>query len=103
MKFSPSCFKKPYEYLGFSETEDKVKLFTRYMNDKTNLVKNPGFKDGIRDSVLAAANVDIIWLRKRTKLSEYLVWRYIGTSDGVMRAIPGHIYQKNYDPRKRSW
>ena len=103
MKLSPGSFKKPYEYLGIPETKSKVNTYTNYFNAKTNTLSNPGFKDGIRDSVLATAHADSIWLKTRTKLSNYVVWRYIGTSDGVMRSIPGVIYQNNYDPRKRSW
>ena len=103
VKLAPGSFKNPYQYLGLKESASDVKLYTSYMNDKSGFVRNPGLKDGIRDSVLATANADNIWLKRRTKMSDFLVWRYIGTSDGVMRMNPGAIFQKNFDPRKRSW
>ena len=103
VKLAPGSFKNPYEYLGLEETKSKVNAYNSYLNDKSSSLPNPGLKDGIRDSVLATAHADSIWLKERTKLIDYLVWRYIGTSDGVMRSIPGHTYQKNYDPRRRSW
>ena len=76
-------------------------LLTAYMKDDT--VTNPGLKDDIRDTVIATWKVEGLWLRDKTELTQYLVWRYIGTANGVFRATPGGVGAKKYDPRQRPW
>lgn len=57
----------------------------------------------IRDTVIATWKVENLWLRDKTDLTQYLVWRYIGTSNGVFRKTPGDVVPKTYDPRQRPW
>ena len=93
----------PFEFLGKKETKADVELLTAYMKDETGTVTNPGLKSDIRDTVIATWKVEDLWLRDKTELTQYLVWRYIGTSNGVFRTSPGNIQAKDYDPRQRPW
>ena len=103
VKFAPGAYKDPYEYLGKDETKADVGLLTAYMKDETGRVTDPGLKSGIRDTVIATWNVEDLWLRDKTELTQYLVWRYIGTSNGVFRITPGVKHLIHYDPRQRPW
>ena len=80
-----------------------MELLNAYMTDDTETINSPGLKPGIRDTVTATWKVEDIWLREKTELTQYLVWRYIGTADGVFRQMPGAVSQKSYDPRQRLW
>ena len=80
-----------------------MELLNAYMTDDTETINSPGLKPGIRDTVTATWKVEDIWLREKTELTQYLVWRYIGTADGVFRQMPGALSQKSYDPRQRPW
>ena len=73
------------------------------MKDDTGKVTNPGLKNDIRDTVIATWKVEDLWLSDKTDLSQYLVWRYIGTANGVIRSSPGVVIDKRYDPRQRPW
>jgi len=103
VKFAPGAYKDPYEYIGKDETEANVELLNAYMKDERGEVINPGLKTGIRDTVIATWHVEDLWLRDKTELTQYLVWRYIGTSNGVFRVTPGTVHDKGYDPRQRPW
>ena len=101
MKFGPDAFNDPYRYLGLEETVSRVNSYIAYMTGKRE--ENPGFRDGVRGSVVATKKVDDIWFKLNKKYSQYLVWRYIGTANGVFRLTPGVILDKSYDPSKRPW
>ncbi len=104
VKFAPGAYKDPYNYIGKDETKGDVDLLTAYMKDDTGTeVKNPGLKDDIRDTVIATWKAEDLWLRVKTELTEYVVWRYIGTANGVFRFTPGIVDPKGYDPRQRPW
>ena len=103
VKFAPGAYEDPYEYIGKDETEADVELLNAYMKDEAGEVINPGLKTGIRDTVIATWHVEGLWLRDKTELTQYLVWRYIGTSNGVFRVTPGGVEDKGYDPRQRPW
>ncbi|XP_078343118.1 VWFA and cache domain-containing protein 1-like [Oculina patagonica] len=103
VKFAPGAYKDPYNYIGKDETKGDVDLLTAYMKDDTGRVKNPGLKDDIRDTVVATWKAEDLWLRDKTDLTEYVVWRYIGTANGIFRTTPGSVNTKGYDPRQRPW
>ena len=103
VKFAPGAYIDPFEFLGKKDTKADVDLLTAYMKDKTGTVTNPGLKSDIRDTVIATWKVEDLWLRDKTELTRYLVWRYIGTSNGVFRSTPGSVQDKGYDPRQRPW
>ena len=103
VKFAPGAYKDPYNYIGMDETKADVELLNAYMKDETGRVTNPGLKNDIRGTVRATWKVEDLWLREKTDLTQYLVWRYIGTSNGVFRFTPGTIENKLYDPRQRPW
>lgn len=41
---SAKCFQTSYEHLSEEETKRSVKGYLAYLNDKTNLISNPGIK-----------------------------------------------------------
>ena len=77
VKFAPGAYLDPYEYIGKDETKADVQLLTAYMKDDSGTVRNPGLKSGIRHAVTATWHVQDLWLRDKTELTQYLVWRYI--------------------------
>ena len=100
VKFSAEAFTDPYTYLGLDETVSDIENYKIYM---TGGGSNPGFKQGIRDTVIATRKVEDIWFQEKKDYTKYLVWRYIGTANGVFRMTPGTSLAKSYDPRKRPW
>ena len=101
MKFGAEAFKDPYTYLGLDEAVSRVRSYKSYMTSSSAI--NPGFKPGIRDTVLVSSKVDDIWLREKVEYTKYLVWRYFGTANGVFRITSGTLIAKSYDPTKRPW
>ena len=101
MKFSAEAFTDPFNYLGLNETISSVNAYEAYMTRRSST--NPGFKPGIRDTVVATRKVEDIWLRGSKEYANYLVWRYVGTGNGVLRMTPGTLLAKSYDPTKRPW
>ena len=83
VKFSAEAFTDPYKYLGLDESVSKVNAYERFM--KSARAINPGFKTGIRNTVIATKKVEDIWFREKTEYTKYLVWRYVGTANGVFR------------------
>ena len=101
MKFSAEAFTSPFSYLGLNETTSSVKEYQDYFTKRG--ATNPGFKPGIRDTVLATRKVEDIWSRGSRVYQNYLVWRFFATGNGVFKMTPGTSLPKSYDPRKRSW
>ena len=79
-----------------NETTVDVKKLHDFMMEKTT-------SSDIRDTVIATWKAEKLWLRDKTELTQYLVWRYIGTANGVFRVTPGAVQQRSYDPRNRPW
>ena len=101
VKFAPGAFVDPYSYIGLEETKIGVQILDNYMLGKTK--EYPELKSGIRDTVIATWKAENLWLRNKTELTQYLAWRFIGTSNGVFRQIPGSVLPNKYDPRDRPW
>lgn len=101
VKFAPWAFVDPYSYIGLEETKIGVQILDNYMLGKTK--EYPKLKSGIRDTVIATWKAENLWLRNKTELTQYLAWRFIGTSNGVFRQIPGSVLPNKYDPRDRPW
>ncbi len=101
MKFGAEAFKDPYTYLGLDETVSRVNAYRIFMTGVS--AHNPGFRQGIRDTFIATRKVEDIWLRKKRNYTKYLVWRYVGTANGVFRMTPGTSMAKSFDPRRRPW
>ena len=101
MKFGAEAFTDPYTYLGLDETVSRVNAYKWFMSNAT--AHNPGFIPGIRDTVIASSKVDDIWFREKAAFTKYLVRRYFGTSNGVLRMTPGTSIAKSFDPTKRPW
>ena len=103
MKFTADAFSDPYEYVGSSETNITVLLLSNYIMNRPGSQTYSKLRSGIRDTVIATWKLEDVWLHDKTNLTEYLVWRYIGTADGVFRVTPGDTLAKSYDHRKRPW
>ena len=101
VKFAPGAFVDPYSYTGMKETEIDVRILDDYMRGKSK--GHPMLKPGIRDTVIATWKAENLWLRDKTELTQYLAWRFIGTSNGVFRQTPGSVLANQYDPRDRPW
>ncbi|KAL9960908.1 hypothetical protein ACROYT_G034416 [Oculina patagonica] len=101
VKFGAEAFQDPYTYLGLDETISRVSAYRIFMTGVS--AHNPGFKPGIRDTVIATRKVEEIWFRKKKDYTKYLVWRYVGTANGVFRMTPGTSMAKSFDPRRRPW
>jgi len=102
VKFAPGAFLDPYAYIGTNETEREIRLLENYMMGANGSEYNKLRRD-IRDTVIATWRAEQLWLRDKTNLTQYLVWRYIGTANGVFRKTPGTVAPKTYDPRQRPW
>ncbi|XP_074609260.1 VWFA and cache domain-containing protein 1-like isoform X3 [Acropora palmata] len=101
LKFAPGAFVDPYLYIGIEETKIGIQILDSYMLGKTDDYSM--LKRGIRDTVIATWKVENLWLRVKPELTQYLAWRFIGTSNGVFRKTPGSVLPNNYDPRERPW
>ena len=101
VKFAPGAFVDPYSYIGLKETKIGVRILDDYMRGKSE--ENKILKPGIRDTVIATWKAENLWLRDKTELTQYLAWRFIGTSNGVFRKTPGSVLPNQYDPRTRPW
>ena len=101
VKFAPGAFEDPYSHIGKEETKIDVQLLDSYMRGKADDYST--LKRGIRDTVIATWKAENLWLRDKTELTQYLVWRYIGTADGVFRKTPGNVLPNKYDRRDRPW
>jgi len=110
VKFAPGAFLDPYAYIGTYETEKEIRLLESYMMGAPGSEYNKLRRD-IRSTVIATWKVEELWLRDKINLTQYLVWRYIGTANGVFRKTPGTVEPKTpgtvepktYDPRERPW
>ncbi|KAL9960900.1 hypothetical protein ACROYT_G034408 [Oculina patagonica] len=101
--FAPDAYLDPYEYFGTDETEVSVRLLTDYMMGRKGSEAYSKLRRDIRDTVIATWKLEDVWLRDKTKHTQYLIWRYIGTANGVFRETPGDVLAKGFDPRKRPW
>lgn len=101
--FAPDAFVDPYEYFGTEETNVSVRLLSDYMMGQRGSETYSKLRRGIRDTVIATSKVEDVWLRDKTERTQYLIWRYIGTANGVFRETPGDVLPKGFDPRNRPW
>ncbi|CAC5388604.1 unnamed protein product [Mytilus coruscus] len=98
---TPGAFLEPFNYLDVDETKVMISKYEDFLTGK-NVLNNPGLKESILNSVSSTYPAENIWRTSR-ELSEFVVWRYIGTADGVMRLYPGVELPKNYDHTRRAW
>ncbi|XP_069121602.1 VWFA and cache domain-containing protein 1-like isoform X2 [Argopecten irradians] len=97
---TPGAFRDPVKYINTEETTSIIQSYESFLRGSTTV--NPGFKDSVLDSVALTYQAETIWKRS-TDQAELVVWRYIGTTDGVMRLYPGAQLPKNYDHTRRPW
>ncbi|KAJ8321750.1 hypothetical protein KUTeg_000221 [Tegillarca granosa] len=93
-----SAYKEPTQYLDQNETEASVTRYENYFNGAS--IINPGFKDTVLTSVVVTHKAEVIWMRNR---GDAIIWRYIVTTDGVLRMYPGVKQAKEWDHKERHW
>ncbi|XP_052058299.1 VWFA and cache domain-containing protein 1-like isoform X2 [Mytilus californianus] len=98
VKFTPTAFQNPFQFLDSDETALNVTKYKNYITATTS--SNPGFKSTVRSSVWATYKAEQFW---KEHPATYVSWRYIGTKSGVMRTYPGILLHKNFDHEKRPW
>jgi methyl-accepting chemotaxis protein len=49
------------------------------------------------------SKADDIWVKKQSKIQKYIIWRYIGTYNGIVRFVPLAKLDKAYNPTLRPW
>ncbi|XP_062512839.1 VWFA and cache domain-containing protein 1-like isoform X2 [Corticium candelabrum] len=101
VKIAPEGFKDPFKYLDLPETTSQVEEYLKYFNGRTST--NEYFKPTVRTSLLVVSNIERDWLSTRNDFTPYIVWRYIGTPDGVFIVLPGIQQPNEYDHTKRPW
>ncbi|KAB0801153.1 hypothetical protein PPYR_05507 [Photinus pyralis] len=105
---SSSCFQSPFSYLHFSTGETTsllIQTYMAYLKDNTRLLANPGFKEEVRDDVVALAHImEFLRLQHLTgSRAKYIVRRYIVTPTGVVQMFPGSFIPSGIEPTKRVW
>ncbi|XP_065176178.1 VWFA and cache domain-containing protein 1-like isoform X2 [Sycon ciliatum] len=101
VKFSPEAFLNPSQYLNVPETSQTVSSYLSYLDGNG---ANSYFKDTIRNSVRLTSALDALWNSPAAGLySRSVVWRYIGSIDGMFRIIPGTQLPTAYDHLRRDW
>ncbi|XP_071178164.1 VWFA and cache domain-containing protein 1-like isoform X2 [Mytilus edulis] len=98
IKFTPSAFSNPFQYIDETETAQDVREYTDYLTRKS--FQNPGFNDDVRATVWATHKAEMFW---KQQFESQLAWKYIGTKAGVIRVYPAVSLTKSYDHEKRTW
>eukprot|EP00795_Rhopilema_esculentum_P013661 gene13661-4563_t len=103
VKLPADAFGSPAKYY-VEETAKIVQDIMKYFssNDKTppNLLQSHSVARGLRKSVQITSDLDEFWKKSH---SQYIVWRYIATENGVFKSYPGTELHPLYDPRSRPW
>ncbi|KAK2181045.1 hypothetical protein NP493_412g00022 [Ridgeia piscesae] len=99
VKFAPTAFVDPYEYLDTEETKTTVDRYELYMSGRNSFVETY-FTDGLRESVTETFRLDAILAARP---AHYAIWRYIGTKAGVYRQFPGTRLRKEFDHTQEPW
>ncbi|XP_076811760.1 VWFA and cache domain-containing protein 1-like isoform X2 [Clavelina lepadiformis] len=103
MFLASRSYQDPEYYLSRVFTAADVRKIVDYMEGTTT--NNQGLKVGIKDEVVATSYAERWWteLHENPDIEEEVVWRYIGTKNGVFRHFPGTRYPDDYDPVLRPW
>ncbi|XP_021351428.1 VWFA and cache domain-containing protein 1-like isoform X1 [Mizuhopecten yessoensis] len=97
---TPGAFKDPINYLNTEETKAIVTVYENFLRGTTTT--NPGLKDSVTNSVTLTYQAEQMW-KANQEQEQLVLWRYIGTTDGIMRLYPGAQLPKNYDHTRRPW
>ncbi|XP_078487608.1 VWFA and cache domain-containing protein 1-like [Ciona intestinalis] len=101
---SPRAYQHPSQYLSKSETAADVTSLKNYMLGTGPNTAN--VKNSIRNVVYATSKLEQLWTEisgASQELQREILWRYIGTKEGVFRMYPGTELPKNFDPVVRPW
>ncbi|RZC40016.1 VWFA and cache domain-containing protein 1 [Asbolus verrucosus] len=101
---SSSCFQSPSS-LQEMKNQESLQNYMAYLQDNTQLLRNPGLKEEIKDEVAALAHI-LSFLRTQhlsSYKSKYIVRRYVTSYSGVLQMFPGSILDQGLDPTKRPW
>lgn len=58
---------------------------------------------GVREAVAVTKVLEEFWNVTSDTLAPFVIWRYVGTKQGVFRGHPPHRMSTNYDPVARPW
>ncbi|CAK8683749.1 unnamed protein product [Clavelina lepadiformis] len=101
---SARSFKRVEEFLLTEETENSVTELKNYMEGRGGQPTN--LEDDIRDVVKLTLRAESLWINstqdKNLQL-QVVLFRYIGTREGVFRLYPGSQEPKDFDPVTREW
>ncbi|KAF5289595.1 hypothetical protein FQA39_LY15042 [Lamprigera yunnana] len=106
---SPSCFQSPFSYIHSSLSDSVspllIQTYMAYLKDNTRLLANPGFKEEVRDDVVALAHImEFLRLQHLTgSRAKYIVRRYVVSPTGVVQMFPGGYLPAAVEPTKRTW
>ncbi|RZF37313.1 hypothetical protein LSTR_LSTR005645 [Laodelphax striatellus] len=97
-------YQSPFRYL--SSPEINVAVYSAYLNDVTKPFLGHGFRDdGIQFDIIFLMKVLEEWEKNigKSRLSKYVVRKYVATSSGLLVVYPGSVIEHNLDPVRRSW
>ncbi|XP_039298138.1 VWFA and cache domain-containing protein 1 [Nilaparvata lugens] len=97
-------YQSPFRYLRSPETN--LINYSAYLNDVTKPFGKHGFRDdGIQYDILALMKILEEWEKNivKSKLSKYVVRKYVATGSGLLVVFPGSVIEHNLDPVRRSW
>ncbi|KAF5272845.1 hypothetical protein FQR65_LT00441 [Abscondita terminalis] len=105
---SASCFQSPFSYLhtqNDAATPLLIQTYMAYLKDNTRLLANPGFKEEVRDDVVALAHImDFLRMQHLTgSRAKYIVRRYLTSPTGVVEMFPGGYIPPGIEQTKRTW
>lgn len=101
VSLGPRAFSNTDSYTYKNETKQDVQTLKNYM-----LTGRGGstIKAGIRDSVWATQESERFWKTNSHGTYEaFVMWRYVGTKEGIMRIYPGNQLPKEFDATVRPW
>ena len=73
-----------------------------FLTDETRLLTNPGLKDGVREAVSVAADI-ADGFKIGGGGGEFVVRRFVATSNGVFVSYPGSVMPHGFNPIREQW
>jgi len=105
-KLAPKAFQDPLNYsvVPSGPTRPEITLLEAYLEGKSPNAGNLTLKPGVRDAVALTYQLSSIWNGVNSShYWQYVLYRYIGTREGVYRMFPSTPLPKEYDPTARPW
>ncbi|KAB7497323.1 VWFA and cache domain-containing protein 1 [Armadillidium nasatum] len=103
---SAGAYQSPSTHMARSfRNSNSESSIMAYLMDSSQLLSNPGLKEGIKESASALYQISTLWqsLQMDSKLQKYIVRRYGATFQGVSITHPGTLMDVSYDPKSQEW